>query len=136
MIAADHFIPIVKTYYNFLITEFSFSFMKEQINGNAFYDMQYQDKLRRVSVSYENIEAYFQVRVSILQDGEMPDYDDKTKSFNLSHLNQSIQSGITKIEIALNNEYFAVFKAQDEFEKKLLKAAKELRLFLIYSKMS
>jgi len=130
VIEGEKYIEDVKTYFNYLITEFGFRISNEKIRGNVFYDLQYSDGNRIVSVSYENIEAYLQVIIFMLQNGELPDYDDKTKTLHLNRLNAQVMSSIDRKEIGLNNEYFEKFNAKAEIEKQLLKSAKELRLCL------
>lgn len=130
MIEASQYITIVKSYFDFLITEFSFKIREEKIRGNAFYDVHYEDGNRIVSISYENIEDYFQVVIFMLKNGELPDYDDKTRTLHLNILNAQVLSSIERREIGLNNECFFKFTPKDALERKLLKAAKELRLYL------
>ena len=65
-----------------------------------------------------------------MQNGELPDYDDKTKTLHLNQLNAQVLSSIDRTEISLNNEYFLKFNPNNKLEKKLLKSAKELRLCL------
>jgi hypothetical protein len=130
MIDAKKYIETVKDYYSFLITECDLSIIEEKIRGNAFYDIQYGDKIKIVSISYENIEDYFQVIIFKLQNGEIPNYDDETKTMHLNKLNEVIRSKIDKNEFNLNNEYFSKFHSKDKLQRKLLKSAKELRLFL------
>ncbi len=130
MIEGEKYIEDVKTYFNYLITEFGFRISNEKIRGNAFYDLQYSDGNCIVSVSYENIEDYLQVIIFMLQNGELPDYDDKTKTLHLNKLNAQVMSSIDRKEIGLNNKYFEKFNVKAEIEKQLLKSAKELRLCL------
>ncbi len=70
----------------------------------------------------------------MLQNGELPDYDDKTKTLHLNRLNAQVMSSIDRKEIGLNNEYFEKFNVKAEIEKQLLKSAKELRLCLKHFK--
>lgn len=130
MIEGEKYIEDVKKYFNYLITEFGFRISNEKIRGNAFYDLQYSDGNRIVSVSYENIEDYLQVIIFMLQNGELPDYDDKSKTLHLNMLNAQVMSSVKRDEISLNNEYFVKFNPKTEIEKLLLKSAKELRLCL------
>jgi hypothetical protein len=130
VIEGEKYIEDVKTYFNYLITEFGFRISNEKIRGNAFYDLQYSDGNCIVSVSYENIEDYLQVIIFMLQNGELPDYDDKTKTLHLNKLNAQVMSSIDRKEIGLNNKYFEKFNVKAEIEKQLLKSAKELRLCL------
>lgn len=130
MIEAKKYIEVVKTYYKYLVTEFGFTVSNEKIRGNAFYDVQYSDGRRVVSISYENIEDYLQVIVFMLQNGELPDYDDKSKTFHLHQLNARVMLKVNGDEIQLNNEYFSTIKANSEIEKQLLNSSTELRLCL------
>lgn len=130
MIEGKKFIKDANVYFNYLISEFGFKVLSEKIRGNTFYDLQYSDGKRILSVSYENIEDYLQIIIFILQNGELPDYDDKTKTLHLNKLNEQILPKVDRNEIAFNNEYFMKFKAQDALERQLLKSAKELRLCL------
>jgi len=130
MIEGKQFISTVEKYFNFIISEYSFTLLKEKISGNAYYDVQYRDKTRIISVSYENIEDYFLVIIYILQDNNLPSYDDKTKTLHLNLLNSIILPLLDNDEIKLNNIFFTNFFANNEFEKRLLKSAKELRICL------
>ncbi|MCB9311114.1 MAG: hypothetical protein H6567_13750 [Lewinellaceae bacterium] len=134
MIEGEKYIEDVKAYFNYLITEFGFRISNEKIRGNAFYDLQYSDGNCIVSVSYENIEDYLQVIIFMLQNGELPDYDDKSKTLLLNMLNAQVMSSVKRDEISLNNEYFVKFTPKTEIEKLLLKSAKELRLCLKHFK--
>lgn len=130
MIKGEEYIEIVKKIYSFLETDFGFSIINETINGNAFYDVDYMDKNRIISISYENIEDHLEVIVFMLQNGRMPDYDDKTRTLHLNHLNRLVMTKISKEAISLNATYFSKYSAKNEIEQKLLKEAKELRLCL------
>ncbi|MGJ1267262.1 hypothetical protein ACR78F_04950 [Sphingobacterium spiritivorum] len=130
MIEGNQYIAVVKQFYSFLETDFGFSKINEIINGNAFYDVEFRDKERIISISYENIEDHLEVIVFMLQNCKMPDYDDKTKTLHLKQLNRMVMAKASKAEISLNAAYFAKYNANNEIEKKLLKEAKELRLCL------
>lgn len=118
MIKGEKYIEDVKAYFNYLITEFGFRISNEKIRDNAFYDLQYSDGNRIVSVSYENIEDYLQIIIFMLQNGELPDYDNKTKTLHLNRLNAQVMSSIDKSEIGLNNEYFVKFNPKAEIENR------------------
>ena len=79
MIEDLEFIEKVKLYYSFLITEFDYSLVNEVVNGNAFYDVEFRCKDKVISISYENIEDHLEVILFLLQNGEIPDFEDKTK---------------------------------------------------------
>ncbi len=132
MIEGKEYIKIVKSFYSFLELEFGFNKVNEIINGNAFYDVEYKNKEKLVSISYENIEDHLEVIVFKLFNGAVPDYDDKSKTLHLSELNKLLVKKIDKKQINLNAQYFSKYNAKDNLERKLLKAAKELRLCLKY----
>ena len=130
MIDGNEYIKVVREYFSFLTTEFDFKLTEEIVNGSFFYRIRYEDKTRAVTISYEDAEDYLSVFISILQNCELPDYDDKTQTLHLNRLNAVVLSTVDKSEIRLNNEYFLKFQTKDELERKLLKSAKELRLCL------
>jgi hypothetical protein len=130
MIDGKLYVQKVKEYYSFLINEFRLSIINETVNGSAFYDVHYGDQTKAISISYENIEDYFQVTIFKLQNGQMPDYDDKTKTLHLNTLNAIILSQTDRNEIELNSTQFDKFQANNDIERKLLKSANELRLCL------
>lgn len=132
MIEGEEYTEAVKSFYSFLETEFGFSKVNETINGNAFYDVEFKDRKRAVSISYENIEDHLEVIVFMLQNGNLPDYNDKTKTLHLKQLNRLVMTKASKEEINLNAGYFAKYTPKNEIERKLLKEAKELRLCLKY----
>jgi hypothetical protein len=130
MIEGSQFTSTVKSYYSFLETEFGMKVIGEKERGNAFYDVQYGDNNKIVSISYENIEDYLQVIVFLSEKRRMPEYDDKTKTLHLNRLNGLVMSIIGRDEIGSNAQYFSKYSAMSELEQKLLKRAKELRLCL------
>lgn len=130
MMESGEYIKNVIDYFGFLITEFNFKLLEEKVRGNAFYDIQYKDNSRVISISYENIKDYLLVTIFMLQNEKMPDYDDTRKTLHLNRLNSLVIAKASKEEIILNAEYFAKHKAKNELERKLLKEAKELRLCL------
>lgn len=130
MMEGKEYTEAVKLFYSFLEAEFGLSKVNETINGNAFYDVEFKDRERVVSVSYENIEDHLEVIIFMLQNGKLPDYDDKTKTLHLKQLNRLVMAKASKEEINLNAEYFAKYNPKNQIERKLLKEAKELRLCL------
>lgn len=130
MIEGKLYIETVKTYFDFLVTDFGFKVTEENIRSNAFYDIRYKNNVSIISISYENIEDYLQVIIFLLENGELPDYDDKTKTLHLNQINAKLLSKVDKSKISINNKYFQKFCAKEEWDRKLLKSAKELRLCL------
>lgn len=70
MIEGDQYIKIVRLFYSFLESEVGFDKVNETINGNAFYDVEYTDTERMISISYENIEDQLEIIVFKLSNGE------------------------------------------------------------------
>lgn len=130
MIDGKKYIETVKLFFQFLESEFGFVLMKETENGSAFYDVEYQDSTRVVSISYENIEDYLQVLLFKLKNGKLPDFDDKTHSLQLQELNRVVLSKIDEKEIEGNKAIFSSLECKEPLERKLLKCARELRLVL------
>lgn len=130
MIDGTQFIGLVKKNYSFLNTDFNLKIICEKVRGNAFYDVQYGDREKIISINYENIEDYFQVIIFKLQNGKLPDYDDKVRTLHLDRLNLKVLSHVEKRELLSNNDFFSQIKTSSELERKLLKSAKELRICL------
>ncbi|MCO4292017.1 hypothetical protein NF867_03965 [Solitalea sp. MAHUQ-68] len=130
MIDSDKFQNFVKRTFSFLVTEYGMTLDKEKINGNAFYDIQFRDKDKVISVSLENIENYFQVILFNLNNGQLPDYDDKTRTIHLTELNKKFLTALDKKEFEDNDRQFADIVTEDKTEKQILKSAKDLRLCL------
>ena len=121
MIDGNEYLKKVKDYYNFIIEEFNFKVEEEIINGNFFYRIRYKDKTRAVTISYENAEDYLSLFISILQNGKLPNYDDKTKTLHLKQINKIVILNCSKEDINLNNEYFNRINAKSDLERKLLR---------------
>lgn len=132
MIDGNVYLEIVESYFDFLQKDFGFKISEEKIRGNAFYDVQYRDTKKMISISYENIEDYFLVTVFILQAGRLPNYDDKSKTLHLNTLNNAVLPNLDQYVISQNNDYFSHFHPSTDLQRKILKSAKELRLCLIY----
>jgi hypothetical protein len=132
MLNGKDYIQKIKSFFSFLEKELNFKVINEIINGNAFYDVEYSDKIYTISISYENITDHIEVTLFKLQNGKLPHYDDKSKSLHLKNLNTSIIPKLLKTDIQLNNKQFRKFKVESIFEKKLLKEAKELRICLLH----
>ncbi|RZJ98804.1 MAG: hypothetical protein EOO46_24070 [Flavobacterium sp.] len=128
MIEGDDYIKIVKEYFSFLPLERNMTDIIDKVRGNVFYDVQFHYQSKVISISYENIEDYLQVIVFMLRNGEMPDYDDKSSTLHLNALTKIAFSKATKGDIELNNSFFNSFNPDNDFKRKLLKSAKDLRL--------
>jgi hypothetical protein len=134
MISGEDYVKAVRTFFSFLDTDFGFIKTKETINGNAFYDVEFEATGKVISVSYENIADHLEVIVYLLENKAMPHYDDRSKALHLKQLNNSILTDISQDEFESNAVYFADHKTESKIDKMLLKEAKELRLCLKHFK--
>lgn len=130
MISGTEYLSAVKLFFSFLENEFEMKISEEKTRGNSFYDIQYADDEKIISISYENIESYLQVIILKLENGKLPDYDNKDSTLHLNNLNREIFSLIHKRQIKENSNLFNKFHPKNELERKLLKSAKELRIVL------
>jgi len=134
MLEKTDYFNLVQKLFSYLISEFDFDRVQEDSIGNIYYDIKYRDKNREISISYEVVENCLQVIVFLLQDGGMPNYDDKIQTLHLDKLNSLLFTKIDKKEILANDEFFSKNNPKTELERKLLKSAKELRLCLKHFK--
>lgn len=130
MVKGTDYLEMVGSFYSFLESEFGLRKVNETVKGNAFYDVEYRDTERVISISYENIEDHLEVVLFKLSDGKMPDYDDKSQALHLNQLNKLIMKRVDVKDIRSNMKYFSTCNAKNSLERKLLKGAKELRLCL------
>lgn len=130
MIDSTQYFATVKKIFFFLHSEFNISEIKEKKNGNAYYDIKYIDQTKVISISYENIGDYLQIIVFKLENGQMPNYDDKSKTLHLNHLNRLALVNAKADDFKSNNDFFKEFSAATALERQLLKAGKDLRLSL------
>lgn len=132
MISSQFFVTKVSDYFAFLVSGFDFEFDDLTVREDIYYEQRFNDGRKVVSISYENLEDYLKVTVYLLENGQLPAYDDEQRTLLLGQINAAVFPNIGKTEIEQNNNYFACFQAQSEFEKHLLKQAKDLRLSLKY----
>jgi hypothetical protein len=130
MLDGNTFTGLVKLYHKFLVDEFGMFIKSETIRGNVFYEVQYEDEVKIISISYENIEDYLQVIMFLLNNNKLPEFDDKSKTLHLNELNSLLMKNVKKNEIDSNEKLFSTFSPNDTIQYKLIKSAKELRLCL------
>lgn len=130
MIDSAQYIETVRRYFSFLITEFNLHEISHTINGNAFFDIQYGDTKKTISISYENIEAHLKVIVFKLLNGNLPDYNDEAHTLYLSALNALAMPKTAAEDFIENNLFFAAHAPKNTMERQLLKSGKDLRLCL------
>ena len=133
IMTGKHFVGLVSQFFHFLVEELDFICFSETVREGLYYEVQYKNRDRIVSVSYENVEDYLQTIVFALESGRLPDYDDKTKTLHLNALSALVFPLLTGKEIYENNIRFNQFVATSDMERRLLKSAKELRLCLYHS---
>ncbi len=132
MIEGQEFTELVQRYFFFLRADFGFEAPGEDVRGSVFYEVTYKHAVRNVSISYENIEDYLLVIVYLLHHGNVPDYDDNSRTLHLPELSKLMVRKVDQNERLMNDRHFSDFSASSPLEQKLLKAAKELRLCLTY----
>lgn len=132
MIEGKDYIERVTNYFGFLNKEFNYVILEEKIRGNAFYDVQYRTTGKIISISYENIEDYLLIVIYLLVDGQLPDFDDSTRTLHLNKLNALLVPMVNKQDIEANATFFSDCQQMNNLERRLLKAAKELRICLKY----
>lgn len=130
MLNKINYIKIVRKFFSFLENEYFLNQIKEVKNGNVFYEVEYKNMILAVSISYEVVGEYLEVIIFKLNEGRLPDYDDKTQTLHLSKLNKRLLPQISSSEILENNLFFKDMVVSSIIEKNLLKKAKELRLIL------
>ena len=133
MIRGSDFIELVKKYYRFLVDEMKYIESDITNREGLFYDVEYKKNDSIISISYENRENFLQVILFKLKDGRRPDYDDKQSTIHLDKLNQTLIKTLNNGEFKENDSYFASITTSSNFEYKLFKLAKELRLCLKYT---
>jgi hypothetical protein len=104
--------------------------MEEPSASGRFYRVTFTGSDHVVSVTYEPGDHALFVRVFSRKNGELSDIDDRRETPRLTDLNSRHTASITAEERAENERYFECVAANDEEERLLLKAAKELRLVL------
>ena len=132
MIAAHAYLEAAKAYFHFLIPEFGFSLSMETARSVVFYDLEYRSPTQAISISYENLEDYFQVIVYQLVNQQLPSYEDKRRTLHLQSLNQVLGAIVGPADWIENQHHFRAFNPETTVERQLLKAAKELRLCLTH----
>ncbi len=129
MISDKEYLKSVKLFYSFLESELDFTLSNETINGNVFYDIEYRNSDKVISISYENIEDYLEVIVFFFKEGVSLNYSE-AQTLSLKQLNKIIQSKVDEKEKPSNSNFFSNYFPKNDLEKKILKGAKELRLCL------
>jgi hypothetical protein len=104
--------------------------IEEPSISGRFYRVGFTSPAHTVSVSYEPGDDALFVMVFSREKGELSEIDDRTKTPRLSDLNSRYMGTVTNEERTENEAIFESVVANDQEERLLLKAAKELRLVL------
>ncbi|MCC2545499.1 hypothetical protein LJY25_03515 [Hymenobacter sp. BT175] len=132
MVEAQVFLRAAKTYFAFLVSEFAFAELSETVRSVVFYELQYRNAAQVVSISFENLEDYLQITVFQLVNQQLPDYNDSHHTYHLHTLNHALSKLVGPDDWQENQRFFEEFKPEGTVERRLLKAAKELRVCLTH----
>lgn len=118
-------------YFEPFLTELGFSVTELEVSGR-FYSAEFTGRGCLVSVTFEpGDEALFvMVREREGKLGRLSDIDDRVKTPRLSDLNRRFMPQLSERERVSNEASFEGVRAEDDTERLMLKAAKELRLVL------
>lgn len=104
--------------------------MDEPSISGRFYRLSFTGSDHAVSVSYEPGDDALFVIVFNRKNGELSDIDDRAETPRLADLNSRYMPTITNDQRIENESVFESIVVHDKEERRLLKAAKELRLVL------
>ncbi len=136
MIRGLEFIELTRKNNRFLVDEFDFIEFNVTNREGLFYDIEYKKDGLLISISHENRDDYLQVILFRLIDGKKPEYDDTQMTIHLEKLNNMLLKPLNSNDFKENEFYFASLNASSNVERKLLKAAKELRICLKHPDVS
>jgi hypothetical protein len=125
------FVRIVSEAFAPFLKGLGFSMGAPSISGREYY-VQFRSKTHLLDVSFEPGDEYLSVFVCKQEDWGFPNIDNPS-IVPLSDLNKRYMQKTSKEERIANDRVFLSIHPEDEQERSLLKAAKELRLvFPIY----
>ncbi len=134
MISNFEFVEIVKRYFSFLVSHFYYELLNgKHATHSMLYDVSYGGKEKVISISYEFPSDYLQIIIFDLLDGKLSDYDDRKHTHFLSEFNREIYSNITQDAMQKNHLFFSQHIPHSDIERRLIKRAKELRLYMLHS---
>ena len=120
-IATEALVPFLR--------ELGFAMDEPSISGR-YYRASFTGIAHAVSISYEPGDDALFVMVLSRKNGELSDIDDRAETPRLADLNDRYMQTVTSEDRAANDEFFASVAVSDDEERRVLKAAKELRLVL------
>lgn len=129
MLTGNEFINVAKHSFSFLKSEFGMETEKIIIRSNVFYAIRYSNSFILISISYENIDDYFNIQLIKKIYGKISHYDDLNNSMNLTSLNRLIMEKIKNDEL-VENQKKIILHTTDNFEKRILRDAIKLQFCL------
>lgn len=126
---SQEFLRIVHEAFKPFLKDLGFTMDEPSVSGR-FYCADFNSNNHQVSVSYELGDNALFVMVGESFQGKFTDIDDREKTPRLSDLNSRYMATITQSERKNNEKAFEGIVVHDSEERRLLKAAKELRLVL------
>jgi hypothetical protein len=132
MLTKKDYSEAVNKYFKYLEIDFDYKKIFENKSNTLLYDVRYSNNSNIISISYEIQGDGVKVIIFMLQNGNIPDYDDKAHTLHLEYLMKDI-SNDDKFNKCIdeNNNYFLKYnKPIIDVENAILKKAKELRLYL------
>ena len=130
MVTDNEYFEKVETYFKFLVNEFKFKVESKTFNGNVFFDIEYKSKNILISISYENIEDFLEIIIFPNSANNNISFKGSNENFRLSQLRNDLLTKIKNSDFEKNNKFFIKFKTKNNFERNLLKSAKDLRICL------
>jgi hypothetical protein len=123
------FFRIVDAAFAPFLSELGFEVEAPSLTGRM-YRARFVSKTHSIDLSFEPGEGVLFVMVLTKECGKLSDIDDRAKTPRLSDLNSRFMHEIDGDERSTNENFFRSIAVQGNDERKLLKAAKELRLVL------
>jgi len=130
MLDSQMFCQIIHNVFEPFLNKMGIPLIELTVNGR-FYIAEFNIlSSHTLSITYEPGDWYMDIGICGTRTGDLSIIDDPIKSPSLSDLNARFYGSFTKDEIIQNTIYFQKFKGDNEDEKKLIKAAQDLRLIL------
>jgi hypothetical protein len=123
------FIRITHEAFEPFLSKLGFAMDEPSISGR-YYRVSFTAPQSAVSVSYEPGDDALFVMVFGRKNGQLSDIDNRKETPRLSDLNRRYMTTVTQAERVANDKAFESVMVNDNEERQLLKAAKELRLVL------
>lgn len=132
----EQYFGVVTAYFSFLVTELGFNLSREYTNSSFFMMAEYRRGIELlVSIPYEQGNDYLDIMIFRLDNGREPHYDDLSRNLQLRRITDEILAGVSRNEKVANSKLFSQFHAGTDIEKRLLNAAKAMRLASLHGNL-